>query len=94
METRKQKRKAKSTSPTSPSNSATPAIQQPDNAYLVNGMVPNEVLAYMSSYVPEPRDQALAAQACMQLYSIFQQPRDESAYKKLAQGVIDDDRAP
>lgn len=68
-------------------------LQQPDHAYLVNGVVPNEVLDYISSYLPEPRDQASAAQACVHLHSIFQQPLNESAYKKLAQAVIDDDRA-
>lgn len=68
-------------------------VQQPEDAYLVNGTLPNEVLDYISSYLPEPRNQASAAHACVHLYSIFQQPRNKSAYKKLAQAVIDDDRA-
>lgn len=67
-------------------------VQQPDNAYLVNGQAPNEVLAHISSYVPEPRNQASASQACVHLHSIFQQSLSELAYKKLAQAVIDDDR--
>jgi hypothetical protein len=74
------------------SDSVTAAVQQPDNAYLVNGAVPDEILAHIDSYLPALSDKSSLAEVCVHLHSIFQPPLNESPYKRLAQAVIDDDR--
>lgn len=75
------------------SHSVTPSIQQPEEAYLVNGTTPYEVLKYhVGSYLCEARDQASLIQTCRLAHALFQLPLNESAYKILAQAVIDDDR--
>lgn len=74
------------------SHSVTPRIQQPEEAYLVNGTIPDEILVHMDSYLTALHDKSAFTKVCVHLHSIFQPPMNEIAYKILAQAVIDDDR--
>ena len=67
-------------------------VQQPDNAYLVNGTLPDEVLVHVDSYLTNIKDRSSFNQTSWLTNSIFKQPLNESGYKILAQAVIDDDR--